>query len=371
MSKWELIEDETAARMWDKNLIQLSDCSPFQTYAWGEYNRALGWQPLYFAAFNENGEVEAMCLGLLRRYPLGIGLMWCPGGLVGDVQAWDENLRKTILEAAGLKHLYLRFRCDRERNVRDVLFLNNANWTRTSFMMTSGLSMELDLTQTEDELLAKLSNNWRRSLKRAQKNDLVIKQCSNPNIEELCRVFAEMEAIKNLPQLFTPEKLENLFKYVKENLIFLRCENEKGELLGFHAFLTVGRRACHYFGATSEEGRKMSASFPVYWEAILQCQRKGVICFELGGIDPAANPGVYKFKRETGAREVEFLGEWDWATSEWLRILGNWAIKRRQDAKPVKVKDKTPKNYRFVEWLRNSFSVKKRTSVINAQSPVK
>lgn len=369
--KWKLIENEAAAREWDENLIRLPDCSPFQTYAWGEYNRALGWQPLYFAAFNENGEIGAMCLGLLRRYPFGIGLMWCPGGLVGDVQAWNEDLRVTILESAGLKHLYLRFRCDRERNIRDVLFLNNSEWARASFMMTSGLSMELDLTRSEEKLSAGLHENWRRNLKRAKKNNVSVRQTYDPDIEELVRVFAEMEAKKNLPQLFEPEKLENLFKHVTENLIFFRTESEKGEMLSFLACLIVGGRAIHYFSAATEEGRNTCASFAAYWEAILHCKKQGVTCFELGGIDPLANPGVYKFKRQTGAREVEFLGEWDWATSEWLRFLGNWAIRRRQDAKPLKTEQNSGISLRSSRWLTGIFSSNNDSSVIEAQPTVK
>ena len=360
MINWKLLTDETAEQFWDENLIRLADCSPFQTYSWGQYNRALGWQPCYFAAFNEEDEIIAMCLGLLRRYPLGVGLMWCVGGLVGDIRAWDENLRKTVLKSTGLKHLYFRFRCDRERTIRDVLFLNNAHWARSSFMMTSGLSMELDLSQTEDELLAGLSSSWRRNLKLAQKNNLVIKRCLNPDIEELCRVFAEMESQKNLPPLFSREKLENLFKHNKENLIFYRCEDEEGNLLCFRACLIAGNRACDYLAAASEPARKTRASYAALWELILECRKQGVIHYDLGGIDPFANPGVYTFKKETGAREVEFLGEWDWATSGGLRFLGNWAIQRRQKTKPVKTSRESLSGFKLPEWLTNVFGFRKK-----------
>lgn len=363
MIKWELLNDETAKQVWDENLIRLSDCSPFQTFSWGQYNRALGWQPCYFAAFDEQGDINAMCLGLLRRYPFGVGLMWCVGGPVGDIQACNENLRKTVLESTGLKHLYFRFRCDRERNVTDVLFLNNSNWTRTSFMMTSGMSMELDLSQNEDNLLAGLSSSWRRNLKLAQKNNLVIKQCSNPDIDELCRVFAEMEMQKNLPQLFSHEKLDNLFKQVKENLIFYRCEDEEGELLCFRACLIIGNRATDYFAAATEKARKTRASYATLWELLLESKGRGVVHYDLGGIDPSANPGVYTFKKETGARETESLGEWDWATSEPLRLIGNWAIQRRQKAKPAKTKHELSSNFRLPEWLKKFPGGKKNTAL--------
>ena len=360
MIKWKLLPDETAKQVWDENLIRLADCSPFQTYSWGQYNRALGWQPCYFAAFDQAGEIIAMCLGLLRRYPLGAGLMWCVGGLVGDIRAWDENLRQTALESKGLKHLYFRFRCDRERDVRDVLFLNNAGWARSSFMMTSGLSMELDLAQTKEDLLAGLSSSWRRNLKLAQKNNLVIKQSLNPNIEELCRVFAEMERQKSLPPLFGREKLENLFKYGKENLIFYRCEDEDGNLLCFRVCLIIGNCACDFLAAATEKGRKMRASYAALWEILLECKKRGVTRYDLGGIDPWANPGVYTFKKETGAREVEFLGEWDWATSNLLRFLGNWAIERRHKTKLVKTGRDSLSSLKPPEWLTNVFGLQKK-----------
>lgn len=360
MINWKLLTEETAKQVWDESLIRLADRSPFQTYSWGQYNRALGWEPCYFAAFNEKEEIVAMCLGLLRRYPLGVGLMWCVGGPVGDILAWNDDLRQTVLELTGLRHLYFRFRCDRERSIRDVLFLNNAHWTRSSFMMTSALSMELDLSRTEGEVLAGLSSSWRRNLKLAQKNNLVIKQCLNPDIEEICRVFAEMEKQKNLPQLFSRERLENLFRLAKENFIFYRCEDEEGNLLCFRACIAVGNRACDYLAAADEKGRAMRASYATLWEMLLECKKRGVTHYDLGGIDPWANPGVYTFKKETGAREVEFLGEWDWATSSLLRFLGNWAIQRRQQTRLVKTSRESLSSLKLPEWLTNVFGFRKK-----------
>src|SRR2546429_3798030 len=40
-----LLTDESAQALWDEMLTRFDDCSPFQSYAWGEYRRALGWQP--------------------------------------------------------------------------------------------------------------------------------------------------------------------------------------------------------------------------------------------------------------------------------------------------------------------------------------
>lgn len=336
MTKWALLPSEDARTVWDKILAGFPYCSPFQCYGFGQYQQSLGWRPQHWLATNDQGDTVAMCLGLLRRYPLGFGIMWCVGGPVGDVLSWDENFRETILRASGLKRLYLRFRCDQERDVSDALCLRQRGWSRSITPMTSGFSMELDLTLGEDELFNGLRRRWRRNLRQAGQNDLRIQLCTDPDIGELETVFAEMEARKHLPPLFSTAKLDNLFKHAASNLTFYRCEDASGNLICFRGALVAGSRACDYFAATTEKGRELRASCAVLWEMLRHCRDNGVLRYDLGGIDPWANPGVYAFKKDTGAREVESLGEWDWATSPALRLLGNWAIGRRQGIKSAR-----------------------------------
>ncbi len=133
MATWQLLNIEVAQKTWNEALLRLDDYTVFQTYAWGEYQRALGWEPCYWAAFDENGVIIAMMLGLLRRYPFGIGLIWSEGGPVGDLSVCDERLQKAIKQTTGFKRIYCRFRCDRQRQVEDALRLNAQGWRRSWF----------------------------------------------------------------------------------------------------------------------------------------------------------------------------------------------------------------------------------------------
>lgn len=365
MVKWRSIAEETAREMWNEKLIRFEDCSPFQTYEWGQYHKALGWEPCYFAAFDEQGEIVAMLLGLLRRYPLAIGMMWCAGGPVGNIETWGEELHNAVLGETKLKRLYLRFRCDRERDINGVLFLKSQHWTPSLFSMTSCVSMELNLSISEDKLFSGLSRNWRRNLKAAKANDLRIKLCPYPDIKEICAVYAEMEERKSLPLQFSYEKLEELFSNAKSNLIFYRCEDASGKLLCFRGCLVTGNRACDYLAATTEQGRELRASYAVLWTLLEHCQREGVLYYDLGGIDLWSNPGVYKFKKETGARQIEYLGEWDWANQTWLRLLGNWAIWHKQKIR--KVESFSILNYLPHKWFSNKLDSSPQSEIKSAQ----
>ncbi len=353
---WKLLEDAEAGRIWNENLAGFADCSPFQSFEWGQFHKPLGWRPLYFAHFDEESKITAMCLMLLKKFYFKTGFIWVTGGPIGEIKTWNGDLPQAVLNATNLKRLYFRFRCDRKRDTRDALLLEHKNWSKPLFPMGSCFSMELDLAENADDLAGKLSKSWRRNLRLAAKNDLIIKRCADPDIEELRRAFEEMEASKNLPELFSEEKLENLFKYAASNLILFRCEDTDGNLLSFRAALFIGDKAVDYLAVTNKEGRNQRASFPTLWEMLLYCREKGIGKYDLGGIDPWENPGVYTFKNGTGADEVEYLGEWDWASSEALRLLANWAIRKRQTSKDIKTE---------------SAGQEKRESAAVTNSPVK
>jgi hypothetical protein len=328
MAEWELISEDKAAQTWDAMLSRFPDASPFQSFGWGQYYRDLGWQPLYLAA-GASGESTSLFLGLTRRYPLGVGLVWAPGGPVGDPCDWDDSLFDAVERYSKLNRVYLRFRCDRARSATDTLYLLHAGWHRTIQPLTSGVSMSLDLTRPLTELEKSFDGNWRRNLKLGYRTKAVLRRVTDPDIDRIHKAFVEMERRKDLPEQFSHERLTSIFNRMARDLIYYECEDEDGQLLGFRGCLRAGDRAVDFLAATTEAGRKARISYRILSEFLMDCRELGVRSYDLGGIDPWENPGVYKFKSGTGAAEIEYLGEWDRASSGWLRLAGNWAIGRK------------------------------------------
>jgi len=341
---WRLLNEQEAIALWDDALLKLSDNTPFQSYAWGGYRGGLGWEPCHWAAFNERGEIVAMMLGLLRRYPFGLGLIWSEGGPVGDLSVCDESLHEAMKLTTGLKRIYCRFRCDRERSVADALQLSAHGWGRSWYNLTTNFSMSLDLSKDEKSTLAACDQNWRRNLRRANEANLTIRQWLDPSVDEVLAVYASMQSLKGLDEQLSRDEIEQLLKNFRRSLVLYRCDDEQGNLLSLLGWVVFGDRAWAVFWATSEQGRKVHASFGIFWAIVQHCQRLGLRTCDLAGIDPVRNNGVYRFKKATGAVALEYLGEWDWATAPWLRWLGNWAISRRQQLKaamPTKQKPAT------------------------------
>lgn len=328
-SPWRLMSDEEARLSWNTELGRLADASPFQSYEWGRYHRSLGWEPLHYVApAADGGAVRALALVLMRRAPGRLGFGWCAGGPLGDIAAW-RALPAAVRETQGLRGLYVRVRCERPRHPHDALLLRHGGWRPPAHPLGSGLSMALDLTQDPEALHDAMHRNWRRGLRHARGELLRIERTSHPDVDEIRDVFAEMEGRKRLPELFSRDRLAHLFDSAAARLVFLQCRDRDGRLVAVRGALTLGDRACDYVAATSQEGRRLRASYLVLWELLAQCRAAGVAHYDLGGIDPWLNPGVYEFKKQSGAREIEFLGEWQWATAPWLAWAGDTLVRRR------------------------------------------
>ena len=329
MPTWKAFTDDEARLAWDDALARFEDCSPFQSYAWGEYRRGLGWQPYRWAAVNEKSEIVAMLQAYVRRHRLGIGMLWSEGGPVGDLSVCDESLQAIIRETVGLKRLYCRFRCDQPRAVPKVLQLKALGWNVPWAAMNSGYTAVLDLNADEKALLARATRNWRANVRRAEKNTIVTQQWLNPTADAIHSAFHSMEKAKGLDEQHSREEIEQLLEKAGHQLILYRSVDERGELLSLGGALVCGSQANLWLFATTEQGRTSRASYAVFWALVQHCKGVGVTAYDLGGIDPVNNAGVYRYKKDSGATLVELLGEWDWATQPWLRWFGNWAIHQR------------------------------------------
>jgi hypothetical protein len=328
MATWHLLTNDEARETWDAALLKLDDYSPFQSYAWGEYRRSLGWEPCRWAAYDEAESVVAMISGVLRRYPLKFGLVWSEGGPIGDLTHCNEDLHNAIKRTTHLQHVYCRFRCDRERQTIDALRLNAQGWNRSWFNLTSNFSMCLDLAGDEAKILSATNRNFKRNLAKSAQN-ITTRQWIEPDIDEMLSVYTSMQEVKGLEDIQTRDELQHLLNACGRDLVMFRSDDESGNIVSLTACLVFGNRASVVLSATSKRGRELCASYSTFWAMLRRCQEMKLESCDLAGIDPISNPGVYRFKRDTGAKHLEYLGEWDWATSPSFAWLGNWGISQR------------------------------------------
>ena len=82
-------------------------------------------------------------------------------------------------------------------------------------------------------------------------------------------------------------------------------------------------QAIDIFAAANAFSRKHYLSYGLCWELVNRCKSIGCSDFDFNGVDPENNMGVYNFKKGTGAKLVETLGEFEYSNSFIMKKLVN------------------------------------------------
>jgi len=69
----------------------------------------------------------------------------------------------------------------------------------------------------------------------------------------------------------------------------------------------MGDSAIYLLGATSDDGLNAKGAYLLQWALIQWLRENGFKWYDLGGIDPEGNPGVYSFKRGLSGADLSQL----------------------------------------------------------------
>jgi len=86
----------------------------------------------------------------------------------------------------------------------------------------------------------------------------------------------------------------------------LICEQDGVPMAGLVAS-SMGDSAIYLLGATSDDGLNAKGAYLLQWTLIQWLKENGFKRYDLGGIDPQRNPGVYHFKSGLSGADVSQL----------------------------------------------------------------
>jgi lipid II:glycine glycyltransferase (peptidoglycan interpeptide bridge formation enzyme) len=205
-------------------------------------------------------------------------------------------------------------------------------WHRTLWPLNPNATMLLDLSSDEETLRSRLSRNWAHNLRRGEKRCPTVRPWTNADPEELVHIYREMEAYKGLQRQYSEPELRSLLTHLKDNILLYRTDGEDGLPSALRACAVLGNSACDLLAASGQEARRSYATYALLWTLLTQCRERGVTSYDLGGVDPVGARGVYDFKKGTGAKHRQFLGEWDWSRPALLRPAACLAIRLKGTA---------------------------------------
>jgi lipid II:glycine glycyltransferase (peptidoglycan interpeptide bridge formation enzyme) len=315
---------------WEQLLLEFDDATIYQTWSYG----AIRWGQSNFSHIVIKHKDEIIAAAQLRmvKIPLlkaGIaylpwGPMWRRQGQPVNIDVFQKIISALKEEYAVKQGLLLRIHPNviEENREAIVSILNKAGFQK-KIKIKPYRTLMLDLSPTMPEIRKSLDQKWRNQLNRAEKNDLKIIEGSS---DALYQIFLDLQEELHDRKKYIAGVDYNEFRDIQKDLpeplkmIILICEYE-GKALTATIGSLIGDTGIYLLGATGNEGMKMKGAYLLQWRLIEMMKESGYKCYDLGGIDPDDNPGVYHFKSGISHREAHHIGQFEISQSRSSRLI--------------------------------------------------
>jgi lipid II:glycine glycyltransferase (peptidoglycan interpeptide bridge formation enzyme) len=181
----------------------------------------------------------------------------------------------------------------------------------------------LDLTKTEDEILANMHKKHRYSIRLAQKKGVTVRESiDDKDLDIFYKLYLETAKRQ---KFFSRSKkyFELAWKtFREEDMSYLLVAEYEGKPLVAWMFFVYEGVLYYLYGGSTEEDRDVQPSCLLGWEAIRMGKRKGCDLFDMWGaaedMENRSDPyhGFSVFKEKFGGRHVTYIPSYDYVINE-------------------------------------------------------
>lgn len=314
---WHAEVDRANDSEWSMLLDLFGDANLYQTAAYGSVRWGAG--NLSRIVLRRGNQVRAVAqLRVVRPTPLKFGIAYLRWGPLWERNTCDPDPEVPARMARAIHDEYV---------VRRKLFLrivpNAFSGTARAAAFQSAFlgfnrqadqpndlrpyrTLLLDLRPSLDEIRSSLDRKWRNHLNRAEKNDLtVIDDDGIPAYRDFCNIYKQMRERKAFETTVDVEEFGRIQEALpsSQRMRTFLCYECRTAVAGLVAS-AIGDSAIYLLGATSDAGLHAKGAYLLQWTLMRWLKQRGVTCYDLGGIDPETNPGVYSFKKGLSGIDV-------------------------------------------------------------------
>lgn len=313
---------------WTREAPRFSDYSYRQSWAYGEALAERRRAASVHVAIRRGNDLLGLVDVRVKKAPLGLGGMayvsWGPLAQTGEPDDLERLVQcMEALRVEFVKRRRLLLRVDLQPSLRQADWSDRtAEWLGTAgFSRAARLPIErtflLYLDQPLKELRSRLAQKWRNCLNRAERNGLTVRHGSHRQIfGEFCSLFSRFRQQKTFNVDLDAAFFMKVHDRMEPSARFDVALAEKdGQVVAGHVASMLGDTCVYLLGATEKAGLETKASYLLQWHVITKAKERGLRWYDLGGIDPVGNYGVFHFKRGLGGIEVSSPGPFEVAPS--------------------------------------------------------
>lgn len=300
----------TSATEWDALIATHAGAHPLQTWGWGEVKRESGWGAWRVAVTEDSGKLRAAAQVLTRRVPrVPLSMIYIPRGPVVDPQ--DDEALNVLMRAVG----------DYGRSVGAIFCKADPAWlagtthdlAKAKFHPSSEPvqvteTYTIDLTKTEDEILAPMRSKTRQYIRKSEREGTtIIRDTEGKWLSACYDIYVETSKRAQFG-LHPRSYYDAIFHHYDPKRQYLYLAMHDDQPLSFLWMACFGKFAVELYGGVGEAGQKFLSNYLLKWHAIQEMKADGYEVYDLNG---RVNEGIGQFKVGFGPDETAWIGPFD------------------------------------------------------------
>ncbi|MCR5700290.1 MAG: peptidoglycan bridge formation glycyltransferase FemA/FemB family protein [Candidatus Saccharibacteria bacterium] len=299
---------------WDKYVCKRKEANFLQSWDFYEFHKARGKKVVRRGIVDEAGKLAGIYAGVVETAKRGTYMAIAGGPLIdyADKKIVDLVFNDIREQGRKLGCVFVRVRPQEELSDQMLKLLKEQGLRPAPMYLSVEYAGVLDLTKSEEEILAGASQGFRRKLRKAYKNEIEISaDISDEAIDEFCRL-EKLHAERQKYVAFSTSWLKKQFEAFRAGgEVLIYTAKKDGEVLAQNFMIFYGSEASYHYGVSSQLGTKYSAAPLLHMAAMEEARKRGCVRYNLWGIvEPEEKEhrfyGVSEFKRSFGCDELRY-----------------------------------------------------------------
>lgn len=317
-----MIQQVTNQQEWDDFVVAHSG-HPLQLWGWGELKSAHNWQAHRLVA----GQGSDLCGAqiLTRAVPvIGKTIAYVPRGPIGN----PPHLAALRELADYAKHSLGAIVLTIEPHWQGIA--RPKGWRQSSHDILLASTLILDLSKSEEELLADIPRKRRYDIRKSTEAVHLIREVNGVEDIDKCLKLYRHTAERAGFDLHNDQYYQDIAAKLGPASRLFAVWNEAGEPIAMTWLAVTPAVAFELYGGINEEGTALRANFALKWHCIATMKAEGVREYDFNGL---LNDGISTFKRNFASHENQLVGTWDYPLSPLYYLwsialpLAKWAVR--------------------------------------------
>lgn len=285
--------------------------SLLQTPEWVSLKVSQGWK---------SHEVDGIFV-LEKPLPMGRSFLYAPETeykAITNLQIFLQKLQK-ISENSRI--IFIRLEILDEKREEIIQKLHENKFIKAFEELQPEWRQIVDISQSEEEILAQMKPKGRYNIKVAQKHNVSVTLCPIDRLNDGIEIFYDLyqqtagyQKISVRDKKYFLDMMKTLYPKDEATILIARYNNTPLSALIITFYDGV---ASYLYGGTSRLHKNVMAPYAAHWEAIRLAKEKDCHKYDLLAIAPPEASENHKyanitfFKEQFGGKKVNIVGSWD------------------------------------------------------------